>query len=113
LLKIGSVLPNSRGIMPASSRASSGMNKIKIKSAAQNRNQKSAPEIRKFCAVAEKFLEESHKLFPQAASELGLEEFESELGENNADVHRRSTALVRETLGAVENLPDTAFRGDD
>ena len=58
-------------------------------------------------------MEESHQLFPHAASELGLEEFESELGENNADVHRRSTALVRETLGAVENLPDTAFRGDD
>ena len=71
------------------------------------------PEVRQFRAVADKFLAKSHELFPQEASELGLEKFEGELGENHPGVHRRHAELLDETLAAVEALPDTAFRGDD
>ncbi|SRR5581483_2376445 len=81
------------------------MNQIKI--ATMNH------ELRTFRATAQKFLDESHALFPQDASELGLTEFESQLGRNDAETHRRYTRLLRETLHAVEMLADDAFRGDD
>jgi hypothetical protein len=82
------------------------MNKMKIK--------KSVPaEVRKFHSTAEKFLEESHELFPHEASELGLEKFESKLARNDAGIHRHYTELLRSTLGIIETFPETVFTGDD
>ena len=72
-----------------------------------------APAVRKFRAIADDFLAQSHQLFPQAASALGLSEFDGELGSNDAATHQRFTALLGETLRAVEVLPDRAFTGDD
>lgn len=80
-----------------------------------NRAKKPRPEaeVRQFRALADGFLAESHRLFPHEASELGLEEFEGDLGPNDPGVHRRYTELLAETLKEVERLPDTGFRGDD
>lgn len=66
-----------------------------------------------FRKTAESFLQTSHRLFPHEASELGLEEFESRLGRNDAETYRRYIRLLRETLATVEALPDGGFRGDD
>ena len=71
------------------------------------------PDIRRFRSVGEAFLEESFRLFPHQASELGLTQFEAELGLNTAAVHRAYGKLLRETLAVVESLPEFAFRGDD
>lgn len=69
--------------------------------------------IRKFKALVERFLDETHALFPQVASERGLHEFDALLGQNDETVHWQYLALVEETLNAVEALPDHAFTGDD
>jgi hypothetical protein len=71
------------------------------------------PAVRTFRAATERFLEEHHQLFPHQASELGLSEFDAELGENSASTHLRHVELLSGTLSAVEALPDHAFRGDD
>ena len=44
---------------------------------------------------------------------MGFKKFEPLLGENSIGVHREHIALLERTLGAVENLPEAAFRGDD
>ncbi|MEA3186470.1 MAG: hypothetical protein QOD99_300 [Chthoniobacter sp.] len=76
-------------------------------------NSANGSEIRAFGAAADRFLEESNALFPQEASELGLKEYDAELGRNDAAVHRCFAKLLRTTLAAVERLSDHAFRGDD
>lgn len=69
--------------------------------------------VRRFRAIADRYLDETHRLFPQVASAHGLEKFNSELGANDAGTHQQFTALLRETLTALEALPDHAFTGDD
>jgi hypothetical protein len=69
--------------------------------------------IRSFRALVERYLEETHALFPQVASERGLHQFDALLGENNAATYRQFLALVETTLCEVEALPDHAFAGDD
>lgn len=69
--------------------------------------------VRKFRALGERYLDETHALFPQVASERGLRQFDSLLGENDAATHRRYLVLVETTLREVEALPDHAFTGDD
>ncbi len=71
------------------------------------------PEVRRFRKIAEHWLEESHRLFPQDASELGLHEYDAELGENDAATHLEYRRLLRSTLDEVEALFDPAFTGDD
>lgn len=70
-------------------------------------------ETRLFQSIARKFLDQSHALFPQDASALGLHKFDSQLGENTPQVHRRYHRLLESTLHEVEALSDLAFRGDD
>jgi hypothetical protein len=72
-----------------------------------------SPTVRRFRAIADAYLEQSNKLFPQSASALGLSEYDAELGVNDAATHQRYSALLAETLTAVESLPDHAFMGDD
>src|SRR5215210_651246 len=74
---------------------------------------KKSAEVRAFHATAQRFLEESHQLFPHEASELGLKQFEPELGRNDSSVHRYFSKLLRSTLQTVEALPDHAFVGDE
>lgn len=71
------------------------------------------PTIRQFRAVTDRFLDESHALFPQDASERGLAEFDAELGTNNATTWRAYLALIGETLAKVEAMSDHEFTGDD
>ncbi len=70
-------------------------------------------EIKTFRSVAERFLEETYRLFPQAAGELGLHVYDAELGSNTAEVHRGHVRLLRTTLESVEAIADNAFTGDD
>ncbi|RYD74563.1 MAG: hypothetical protein EOP84_19715, partial [Verrucomicrobiaceae bacterium] len=70
-------------------------------------------EIRSFRKLVDCYLEETHKLFPQDASELGLREFDALLGDNDARVHLTHRRLLTETLREVEALSDHAFTGDD
>jgi hypothetical protein len=70
-------------------------------------------ETRRFHSVAQKFLDESHALFPHEASALGLHQFDGELGENTPQVHRKYCRLLESTLREIESLPDIAFSGDD
>jgi uncharacterized protein (DUF885 family) len=72
-----------------------------------------SPEIRRFRAIAERWLEGVQGLFPQEASELGFRQYDSMLGENAAATHLQHRRLLRETRDAVEALPDSAFAGDD
>lgn len=71
------------------------------------------PEIRSFRALAERYLEETHQLFPQDASDLGLHQFDDLLGDNDAQVHLTHRRLMADTLREVESLSDHAFTGDD
>jgi uncharacterized protein (DUF885 family) len=71
------------------------------------------PAIRQFRALVGRYLDETHALFPQLASERGLHQFDALLGENDAATHRKFSALVQITLREVETLPDHAFAGDD
>ncbi len=71
------------------------------------------PAVRRFRALGERYLDETHALFPQIASERGLHQFDALLGENDAATHRQFLALVETTLREVEALPDHAFTGDD
>jgi hypothetical protein len=52
-------------------------------------------------------------MFPQDAGELGYTRFDSELGENDAALHRDYADLLAGTLREVERLPDNAFEADD
>jgi len=69
--------------------------------------------VRRFRALGERFLDETHTLFPHVASERGLHQFDALLGENDAATHRKFLALIESTLREVEALPDFAFTGDD
>ena len=71
------------------------------------------PSVRRFRALADRYLDETHRLFPHVASERGLHEFDALLGGNDAATHGRFLALVETTLRDVEALPDFAFTGDD
>lgn len=71
------------------------------------------PQVREFRSLADTWLRETHRLFPQEASEQGLHEFDAELGENDAALHRTYGDLLQSTLARVEALPDAPFQGDD
>ncbi len=70
-------------------------------------------EVRKFRAIAQEFLDVSHEMFPHEASELGLHQYDAELGVNDEKLHVRHIGVMRSTLHEVEALADNAFDGDD
>jgi Bacterial protein of unknown function (DUF885) len=74
---------------------------------------RAAEPVRRFRSVAQRFLEESWRRFPQRASEAGLHDFDGELGANDRGTHLAQRRLLAETLRDVEALPDSAFVGDD
>ncbi len=69
--------------------------------------------VRAFRAVVDRYINGTHALFPQVASERGLHEFDAELGGNDAATHQQYGALVESALREAEALPDHAFTGDD
>jgi hypothetical protein len=70
-------------------------------------------EVRSFERLTRDFLDASHELFPQDASELGLVRFEGRLGQNDEKTHRRHIGLMEKALSETEALPEAAFTGDD
>lgn len=66
-----------------------------------------------FASLAQTWLEESCALFPEHASKLGFHQYDSLLGRNTPETHRKHIALLERTLEAVEAMPEAAFRGDD
>jgi hypothetical protein len=75
--------------------------------------QKSQAAPRKFRSIAAAFLNQRCRMFPQHASELGLSNFDGELGQNDAAFHRTYGDILHSTLRDIEALPDIAFVGDD
>ncbi len=69
--------------------------------------------VRTFRSVVDRYLDETHTLFPQAASERGLRQFDDQLGENDAAMRQKHAALLEATLQATEELADHGFSGDD
>jgi hypothetical protein len=69
--------------------------------------------LRRFRSIADRYLAETHRLFPQDASELGLHEFDAELAGSDARSQLTHRKLTAEALREVEALPDSAFAGDD
>ena len=69
--------------------------------------------VRAFRGLVDRFLEESHERFPESASRLGLDEFNSRLGQNDIPAHRAQIRLAEHTLAAAEKLPEASFAGDD
>ncbi len=69
--------------------------------------------VRRLQTLGNDWLEQTCELYPEHASRLGFKAYEPRLGENTADVHRRHLTLTRETLAAVEALPEAAFSSDD
>jgi uncharacterized protein (DUF885 family) len=69
--------------------------------------------VRTFRGIVDRFLNETHERFPESASRLGLEEFNSRLGRNDEASHRGQLRLVERTLAAVEKMPEASFAGDD
>lgn len=70
-------------------------------------------EVRRFRAEAQRHLEKTWALFPHEASDLGLHEFDGELGHNDTDTWQRHARLLATTLRSVEQQPDNLFTGDD
>jgi hypothetical protein len=69
--------------------------------------------VRAFRGLVDRFLEETHERFPESASRLGLDEFNSRLGKNDIPAHRAQIHLAEYTLAAAEKLPEASFAGDD
>jgi Bacterial protein of unknown function (DUF885) len=69
--------------------------------------------VRTFRGLVDRFLEETHERFPEAASRLGLDEFNSRLGKNDPSAYLAQIHLLEQTLTGAENLPDASFAGDD
>ncbi len=69
--------------------------------------------INRFLAIAYRWQEETHRLFPQEASELGFHQYDGELGGNGPDTHLAHRRLLEQTLEEVESLPPEVFAGDD
>ncbi|MFM8763314.1 MAG: DUF885 domain-containing protein [Spartobacteria bacterium] len=66
-----------------------------------------------FASLAKVWLDESCELFPEQASKLGFRQYDSLLGRNTPEIHRKNIALLERTLDGVEALPEAAFHGDD
>jgi uncharacterized protein (DUF885 family) len=71
------------------------------------------PSVTAFAKAAEAYVEATFRRFPSYGSSVGRHEFDAELEKPSAALYRAHEKLVRETLTAVENLPEVDFRGDD
>ncbi len=66
-----------------------------------------------FHKASDAYLAETYERFPEAASPLGLDQFNSRLGANAAADYREQNALTRRATAEIEALPEAVFRGDD
>lgn len=72
-------------------------------------NRSAAEELR---GIGDEWIAETCAIFPEQASRWGFKKFESLLGENTPETHRKHEALVEATLRKVGALPQAAFSGD-
>jgi hypothetical protein len=68
--------------------------------------------VRAFEKIATRYIEESCERFPSYASALGLHEFDAELETPSLELYGAHEKLLRQTLSAVEDLPEIDFSGD-
>lgn len=69
--------------------------------------------VKTFRRLADAWLRETCERFPEYGSELGYSRYEARLGANTSADRAAQLRLCRDTLAAVEALPDLRFRGDD
>lgn len=67
---------------------------------------------RQLHSIAERYLSETHALFPQEASDLGLHQYDGDLGANDAVAFLEHRSHVERALREIEALPEAAFTGD-
>src|SRR5882724_2275621 len=70
------------------------------------------PSLRAFAKTAESYVEQTFERFPSYGSSTGRHEFDTELERPTLALYRAHEKLLRETLTAVEDLPELDFRGD-
>ncbi len=72
----------------------------------------SHPSLKVFATVAESYVEQTFARFPSYGASTGRHEFDAELERPTLTLHRAQERLLRETLTAIENLPEVDFQGD-
>jgi len=65
-----------------------------------------------FAKAAESYVEQTFARFPSYGSSTGRHEFDAELERPSLALYRAHEKLLRETLTAIEELPEVDFRGD-
>src|SRR3954463_5996323 len=70
------------------------------------------PSLKKFAKAAESYVEQTFARFPSYGSTMGRHEFDAQLERPTLALHRAHEKLLRETLTAVEDLPELDFHGD-
>lgn len=66
-----------------------------------------------FHKASNEFLAATYERFPESASPLGLDQFDSRLGANAPGDYRAQNALTARATAEIEALPEAVFRGDD
>ena len=72
----------------------------------------SNPSLKSFARVAERYVEQTFERFPTYGSSTGRHEFDAQLERPTLALYRAHEKLIRETLSAVEDLPEVDFQGD-
>jgi uncharacterized protein (DUF885 family) len=73
----------------------------------------SNPSLKAFARAADSYVEQTFERFPSYGSSTGRHEFDHELERPTPALFRAHEKLLRETLTAIEDLPEVDFRGDD
>jgi len=70
------------------------------------------PSLKVFAKTAENYVEQAFAHFPSYGASSGRHEFDAELERPTLTLHRAHEKLLRETLTAIEGLPEVDFQGD-
>jgi uncharacterized protein (DUF885 family) len=70
------------------------------------------PSLIAFAKLAESYVEQTFARFPSYGASSGRHEFDAELERPTLALFRAHEKLLRETLTAIEDLPEVDFRGD-
>src|SRR3954465_13658436 len=70
------------------------------------------PSLKTFAKSAENYVEQTFARFPSHGSSTGRHEFDGQLERPSLPLFRAHEKLLRETLTAIEDLPEVDFNGD-
>ena len=70
------------------------------------------PSLKAFAKAAESYVEQTFARFPSYGASTGRHEFDAQLERPTLALFRAHEKLLRETLTAVEHLPEVDFSGD-